>query len=272
MKDGFVSYLFPALLLILLGFSPSWAGIEMPQSKINLQLALAAGGTLNQSAMINLLPVSTGQAHSTGRNISQTKAIGLSLLLPGAGHFYIGEKGRGEVFMGAEAVSWIGAAAFYIYGKWREDDYRNYASVHAGVSPDGKDDDFYRTITFYDSREEFNGRGLADFPEREYYPNIPEYDWQWDSPTNRESYRGIRNSSKAAMRNATFMIGVAVANRILASIDTFRLLRKFDKKKTDKDEDVSDDYLGFLGDVDFRFSGNPFGSNPKVNIKLVKNF
>jgi len=119
MKQGAVSYFILAVLLILPGFSPSWAGIELPQSKINMQLALAAGGAVNQGTMISLTPVSSGQVHSTGRSISRTKAIGLSLLLPGAGHFYIGEKGRGEVFIGAEAVSWIGAAAFYIYVKWR---------------------------------------------------------------------------------------------------------------------------------------------------------
>ena len=46
------------------------------------------------------------------KKLSKSKAVLLTLLAPGAGHFYIGEKGRGEVFMGAEVVSWLGFFAF----------------------------------------------------------------------------------------------------------------------------------------------------------------
>ncbi len=272
MKFGALKYCSLMVLVILLSAGVASAKIDLPESKINLQLAQVSQITMNRNAVISLAPTSQDQSYFPGRHYSKSKAIALSLLFPGAGHFYIGEKSRGEVFMGAEAAAWLGAAAFYIYGKWKEDDYHNYATVHAGIDPSGKSDDFYRTLTFYDSREEFDGRGLVDFPDRMYYPDTPEYDWQWDSETNRDAYRNIRNSSKASIRNATFMIGAAVANRILASIDTFRLLRKVNRKKKDREEDMNDDYLGFLRGVDFKFSGNPFGSNPRVHITVVKNF
>lgn len=200
------------------------------------------------------------------KSISKSKAVFLSLLMPGAGHFYLDEKGRGEVFVGAEVVSWAGVAAFQIYGKWKEHDYINFAEKHAGIDPAGKNDDFYKNLTFYDSREDYNTAGRVIDPGDPYYPNTASFYWDWDTDNSRNSYRGMRNDSETAYRNRDFMIGMAVLNRVIASIDAFRLARKKLNSRVDK-------FRGDLGnDVKLSFKANPFGSNPKVSIKLTRRF
>ncbi|MEW5924182.1 MAG: hypothetical protein AB1746_09355 [Candidatus Zixiibacteriota bacterium] len=200
------------------------------------------------------------------KKISKSKAVFLSLLMPGAGHFYLDEKGRGEVFVGTEIVSWAGAAAFQIYGKWKEDDYIDYAVKHAGIDPAGKSEDFYKNLTFYDSRMDYNTAGRVIDPGDPYYPNTSAYYWDWENDASRSFYRGMRNDSETAFRNRDFMIGVAIFNRIIAGIDAFRLARKKIHSRVDQ-------FGGGLGkDVKLAFKANPFGNNPKVEIKLSRRF
>lgn len=154
-------------------------------------------------------------------------AMGLSLILPGAGHVYGGAKGRGKVFMGAEAVVWGIALGFNRWSAWRKADAVDYATEHAGISPDGKDDQFMEYLEFYDNRDEFNRAGRIIEPSRPFLPETQEYYWQWDSRDSRQIYRGIRNDADAASRNSTFMVYVAVLNRIVAAADAFRIVSRY---------------------------------------------
>lgn len=241
------------------------ADIDLPISPLYgpIELAVNDNIQMKEFEIPSEDPASSAPAQ---KKISKSKAVFLSLLMPGAGHFYLDEKGRGEVFIGAEIVSWAGVAAFQIYGKWKEDDYKDYAVRHAGIDPDGKDEDFYKNLTFYDSRMDYNTAGRVIDPGDPYYPNTPEYYWDWDSDGSRSLYRGMRNDSETAYRNRDFMIGVAIFNRIIAGIDAFRLARK-------KIHNRVDQFGGDLGkDVKLAFKANPFGSNPKVEVKLSRRF
>ena len=242
------------------------AEIELPVSPLFRPLELAAGN--NPDLM--QLDVPADQPAPTAplkpKNVSRTKAVFLSLLLPGSGHFYLGEKGRGEVFIGAEVVSWAGVAAFQIYGNWKEDDYVSYAEQHAGIQPEGKDEEFFKNLTFYDSRDEYNTSGRIIDPNDPYYPNTPDWYWQWDSDESKSSYRDIRNQSETAYRNRDFAIGMAVLNRIIAGIDAFRLARKIVGTK------VEDFAPGDAEGVEFDIDANPFGSNPKFKLTVSRQF
>ncbi len=206
-----------------------------------------------------LMPVSKNQ------DISRTKAVLLSLLVPGAGQIYADAKGRGEVFLGAEVAIWVGYFAFNTYGHWKEDDYRNYAVRHAGIEPGGKDEEFYRNLTFYDSREEYNTAGRIIDPTGPYYPPGPFYDWYWDESGNRQTYRAIKNASESAFRKATFMLGAAVFNRILSSIDAFRIAKG-------KAHEIKDNEFLTRNNIDIHLTGTPLGTNPRVNLELTRRF
>jgi len=197
-------------------------------------------------------------------DVSEIKAILYSLVVPGAGHFYLDEKGRGEVFLGAEVVAWAGFFAFRTYGKWREDDYIRLAEDHAGIDPSGKDEDFYKNLAFYDSRDQYNKSGRIINPGAEYYPAGRYYYWQWDSDASRLEYRDIRNSSETAFRNAGFMIVMTVVNRVLAGIDSYRLAKKISNRSISN--------YGLDDNTKIKFRANPFGSNPKIFVGVTHQF
>ncbi len=239
--------------------SSAFAGINLPLTPINSPVVFksfvrtSTGDPDMSPEAINL---------SEERSFSRTRAVLLTMLVPGAGHFYLGQKGRGEVFMGAEAFAWAGFFAFRIYGSWRKDDYIRYAQDHAGIDPSGKDDDFYGRLSFYDSREEYNTVGRLYNPGDPYYPDIAAYYWHWDSETSREYYRDIRNSSQSSYRKATFMIGVAIANRIIAAIDVFRLAAKMNRQPEYSDS----------GKYKLHLDTDVFSQNPGLTLTLSRRF
>jgi hypothetical protein len=201
-------------------------------------------------------------------HLSKTKAMVLSLLLPGAGQYYAGAKGRAEVFIGWELITWAGVYTFHTYGGWKKDDYIRYAQIHAGIDPAGKDDSFYKNLTFYENREDYNSAGRIIEPTAPYYPPGPSYYWQWDRQSSQDEFHSIRNASKSAFRKATFMIGVAVFNRIVSSIDALRTVKSMAGR-------VRDEVPGYSQKEDklkFKFNCNPFGSNPRIGIGVSQNF
>lgn len=196
----------------------SYSGLLMPPPPVSGTLMADAGQT--KPTLLDL-----SKTGSSARRISMRKALLLSALLPGAGQYYADAKFKGQVFMGVEATIWSVFIAYRVYGGWKKDDYRDFAAAHAGVDNNGKDNAFYDWIGFYNNREDFNQYGRLYYPERDYLPDNPSYDWQWDSEANRTEYREIKNASETAFRNSTFLIGLAIVNRVIAGIDTYRTVR-----------------------------------------------
>jgi hypothetical protein len=256
-------HVYIGLVLILFLGRSSIAKISLPVSQLKVPIEIGSGFDI-KSGNRGGETQSISPPAVRDRSFSKTKAVLLTLLAPGAGHFYIGEKGRGEVFLGAEAAAWVGFFAFRTYAGWRKDDYIRQAEEHAGIDPEGKDDDFYGQLSFYDSREDYNTAGRIYNPGDPYYPDTREYYWFWDSEASREKFRDIRNSSQATYRKASFMIGVAVLNRIVAAIDIYRLVRKRGgRSEYKKDESAS---------LNFNFDAGPSGDNPAVSISISRRF
>jgi len=277
-----------ALFIVLLLVAPTSAEIKLDPSPLFAPLALAGEDDFDfdyikdkkkktesekktdpaepsDTTGVTLEQFEAARADQPERRISKTKAVLLSLLVPGAGQFYTGARGRGEVFLGAEVATWIGYFAFRTYGNWKEDDYRRYAVKYAGIDPVDKNDEFYRNLTFYDSREDYNTAGRIIDPRGPYYPPGADYYWFWNSPDQREYYRTLRNDSETAFRKATFMLGVSVFNRILSAIDAFRLARKESSRRE------SEDFFS-RNKLDVDFKANPFGSDPTINLAVSHRF
>ncbi|OGC87746.1 MAG: hypothetical protein A2142_06070, partial [candidate division Zixibacteria bacterium RBG_16_48_11] len=163
---------------------------------------------------------------------SPKRAFLLSLLLPGAGQYYNESKTKAGIFAGAEASIWAGFAAFRLAGGWKKEDYQNYAVDHAGIIPDGKDDDFYERLTYYDDRDQYNQfTRLYNGPESPVYPETDYWNWIWDSNDSRSKYRDLRNQSKNAFRRSVYMVGLAALNRVVSALDAFRGAKKYNSKK-----------------------------------------
>ncbi|MEW5700832.1 MAG: hypothetical protein AB1792_01195 [Candidatus Zixiibacteriota bacterium] len=162
--------------------------------------------------------------------VNVTRAVAYSLILPGAGQWYAGAKGRAGVFLVGEAATWTLFGYFRTVSSIKEDSYQSYARVHAGIDPAGKSVDFYRLITFYESRDEYNEYGRLLAPGRPYYPDSPVWDWQWDSQAAMRRYRTLRNQKSEADNRARFTLGAAVVDRLIAAIDAWRTARSANRR------------------------------------------
>jgi hypothetical protein len=162
--------------------------------------------------------------------VSALKAVGLSVLLPGSGHWYLGSRNRAKVFFGIEAAGWTSFAGFLWYSNQREGDYQNYAVVHAGADPAGKDEQFWRSLTFYENRDEYNKIGRVTNLANPFYPEIAYYNWQWDSPESMQAYREMRNSSKTGHRRAIFTLALLGVERLVAAADAYRIAKRINSK------------------------------------------
>ena len=193
--------------------------------------------------------------------VNVTRAVGLSILLPGAGHWAMGSRGRAGVFFGAEAVAWSSFAYFKTVQSQKQDDFELFARTHAGIDPAGKDEEFYRTLTFYLSREQFNDEGRLIDPNRPYYPDDPQWDWQWESAEVMGRYRSIRNQSNEAESRSKLSLGAALLNRLVAAADAWRTARSINREA--RMENAS---------WKVRLKGKPSLSNPGFKLTFAKKF
>ncbi|MEZ5358460.1 MAG: hypothetical protein R3F48_06470 [Candidatus Zixiibacteriota bacterium] len=221
----------------------------------------AIGYMANSNDRPGFIDMSGGSSSSNEGPLSLKKGLILSLLVPGAGEYYAGAKVKGQVFMGVEAAIWGGFIAYRVYGGWKKDDYRRLATAYAGVDHDGKDDVFYDMVGFYGSREEYNLYGRLYYPDRPYYPDNNSYYWQWDSDSHRQEYKRLKDDSKTAFRNSTFLLGFALVNRVVSAIDTYRTIKSANRKLKS---------ISQIGEYRINVSPKLFGENPSVSLTISR--
>ena len=192
------------------------------------------------------------------------KAAALSALLPGAGEYYVGNRGKAKYFFATEALTWIGFASFRIYGDWKKDDYIQYGNTYAGAQLDDKSDDFLDLVGFYDSIDEYNSFGRVFDPERPYLYDTPENHWRWQTPEQQKAYRELKNQSREAYRRSEFMLGVAIVTRVVSIVDAVRDAVRHNKKVEFEFSQTDDFHLKL--DVD------PLNSRQQVRLTLSTPF
>lgn len=205
---------------------------------------------------------------------SVAKAAVLSLLVPGAGQFYVGEKVRAIPFFLVDVAGWATYFGFRSQGNKREDEYRAFADQHwnpssyfvfldtaLGISSRS---DFDPTGRAYDSRlhsipesEAFlrvdsgfifshhiptrNGEDTSNFDRNlEYYESLGKYDQffaGWDDLANRRSYLGMRADANSSFSNSKIGLIVSLADRLVAAVDAALGARRFNRK-LDKDREI----------------------------------
>ena len=195
--------------------------------------------------------------------ISMTRAVVMSLILPGSGEYYAGKKFKGQIFMGVEAGIWAGYFAYHVYGGWKEDDYKALAASRAGVDNTGKDEQFYDLVGFYSNREEANQLGMLYNNDRVYLPDNNSYNWQWESEEARQLFRDLKDGSKVAYRNTTLMLMLALVNRLISGVDTYRTVKSVQRQA---------ESLTQFGEYKLKISPKILGSRPEFKISLSRKF
>lgn len=189
-------------------------------------------------AILLLVPAST-RADEPGR----LKVLGATLLVPGWGHRMLGQNTRATAFMSAEGAIWIGFGAFRLQGEVRKDRYVEMAELFAGVpEAEGRSDEYYRRLGDYRSAEIYDDEVRRDARARygddlaaraayfERYRVPDDQWWEWDSSAEWRRYRDKRSDSLRSFKRSQYLVGVAVANRLVAAVDAMRSVHRRDRE------------------------------------------
>jgi hypothetical protein len=160
------------------------------------------------------------------RPAGEKKSVGLaalySLALPGMGELYTGSFSTGRYFLAAEGVLWLTYAVFQVRADALRDDSRAFAAALAGVSLQGKNDQYFVDVGNFLSIDDYNQKKLRDRePDRVYDPALG-YAWRWDSDLSRASFRDQRVASDNMYNNRKFVVAVVLINHVASAINAAR--------------------------------------------------
>jgi hypothetical protein len=161
------------------------------------------------------------------------KSVGLgiiySLLLPGMGELYAGSYNVGKYFTIAEGILWGTYIGMNTYAGWKKDNYKAFASEHAGVNNTGKDADYYATISDYSDIDSYNNEKALNRDFEAIY-NTDRYFWKWQSPDERKAYRSMWTTSEQTYNDLRFVVGAMILNRVASAINAVRLIASYNSR------------------------------------------
>ena len=158
-------------------------------------------------------------------------AILFSLVLPGAGHYYLNRMDVGKYFLGIDAASWLGLASLNVYGNSVRDDSRAFSVAHADVTDvDNKNDDYFSNVGNYNDVYEYNNDKLTRGEYSKLY-DVNQFFWNWDNADNRNIFETQRKNSERIYNSRVIFGSLLVANRIISGISAFLIANK-DTKST----------------------------------------
>lgn len=88
------------------------------------------------------------------------KYVFLSLILPGAGEYFLGYKKNAKIFFGTELLIWAGYLGAQAYIDVLENDYKTFAAVHANVNTRHKSEQFWIDLGNADHIFSFNEKNV----------------------------------------------------------------------------------------------------------------
>ncbi len=145
-----------------------------------------------------------------------------SLLIPGMGELYAENFASGKYFLVAEGVLWLGYAAMEIHGNGLRDDARVFAVAQAGISAEGKDDQFFVDIGNFLTVDEYNDKKLRDREPEKLYDPLAGYAWRWTSDAARMTFREERVASETMYNNKKFVGAAILINHVISAINAAR--------------------------------------------------
>ena len=190
--------------------------------------------------------ISVDENLSRNKDKSLAVAVASSVALPGAGHYYLGEKSKAKVFFWTDAALWFAAGATWLYGDGQLENARGYAVKHAGAEGAPKDLKFLSIVGDYrsrggslyqnsnpDSKEDYNQAMIRAGYEIDYeYPFEYGYIWDWGSSDNPETTARIKEYNEMLKRHRISKIafqvslGAMALNRVWAALDALQIHRQ----------------------------------------------
>ncbi len=160
---------------------------------------------------------------------SPGKAFFYSILLPGAGQYYTESSNSAVLFLGAEALLWLGLVGNNMYADHLVDEYKAYAVQHANVLNGGKDKDYWASIGKYEDIYSYNEQRRRERRFDEVYDETDFYYWNWDSKTNRYNYDRARLQANEIADREVYFWGAIALNHLASAIHALAMARKYNK-------------------------------------------
>lgn len=161
--------------------------------------------------------------------LSAQQSAGTALLksavIPGWGEYSLGHTDRAQSFWLREGAIWLAFVGSRSMENWYRSDMEGLASLHAGTNISSRSSEYAVDIGDFDSFEEYNAMMVRTRSIDRIYPENLGFEWEWDSPANREKYDDIRMKSVSAEKFAAFMIGGMVLHRVISMMDIIYLSR-----------------------------------------------
>lgn len=168
-------------------------------------------------------------------------AVGLTMLLPGSGHRYLGHRRMAAAWMTTDLVTWSTLLVAWQMQAMHLEDAAGIANRHAGAALSSDPDPaLLEVMRDWRSRRPVSGRrdsydeslllqGLA--PDSRF-PEDAAHDWDWGSPEDpannthiaqfEDALRGWRTSRIVV----TYAAGALLLSRVVAVADILRIRRK----------------------------------------------
>ena len=213
-----------SIILIFLCFNIALAQknvINNPDLKKELSVRLLYDTIKNNNVDIN----------TTKTNKSPAVSLLLSLLLPGAGHWYADRLDVGQYFFVSEAACWLGVLGFNLYGNSLRDDSRTFAAVHAGLNKSGKDDNYFSNVGNYNTIYDYNNDKLSKGQYDQLYDVNTSF-WSWDNSSDMSSFESQRKKSERVYNDRIIFATGLIVNRIVSGISAFLITNKGNKKES----------------------------------------
>ncbi len=160
---------------------------------------------------------------------SVSKALFLSLFLPGLGERYVGENKLSKYLIISEITLWGLYIYQRIYGGWIEEDYKLFSTAHAGINITGKDKKYFVNIGNFSDIFKYNSKKRVDREEEFIYDNISDYYWRWDSDENRQKFEDMRIESDKYINRLNYFIAGLFLNHIVSGINAAVCANKLNK-------------------------------------------
>ncbi|MFQ5770507.1 MAG: hypothetical protein ACE5HX_08230 [bacterium] len=190
---------------------------------------------------------------------SKGRAFLQSLIIPGWGQHYAESKTMAKVFFVSEILLWGSYVGFTVWSNWLEEDYRTFATTHAGINPEGKPKRYFVDIGNFNDIFDFNQAQLRDRDVSDLYDETNEFFWRWDSEQNRREFEDMRIRSDRAENRAEFTLATIFVNHLISAIHSTLAVHKFNKRLAEKG-------LGFRIEVE------GYSENRQIKVEVVKHF
>ncbi|MDZ7264476.1 MAG: hypothetical protein ONB16_07820 [candidate division KSB1 bacterium] len=151
-----------------------------------------------------------------------------SLILPGAGEYYLGKHSLAKAFFFTEISLWVSYFAFREYGTWVRQDALAFAATHSGAQIKGKSPQFYVDLGNYQDVYEYNAAKQRMFEFEKVYHD-ESYFWSWDIAANRQKFDHMRIAGDRAKNRAVFVLGGIFANHLLSAIHAVWQTHRYNK-------------------------------------------